>query len=127
MSISTAECFILRLRSLEMVANSSSSHNLNPILEGTSTKGVLFCVQRRKVVVDVFFERCQMLNHDRDHFISAVSTHCGKDIKLTQFCSVFLNNNFLFGGNQLICRSYNIFVSTLHTTVHNIKLTKYFR
>ena len=27
-SISTAGCFILRLRSLEMVANSSSSHNL---------------------------------------------------------------------------------------------------
>ena len=39
-SISTAECFILRLWSLEMVANSFSSHNLNPILEGTSTKGL---------------------------------------------------------------------------------------
>ena len=38
MSLSTAECFVLKLRSLEMVANSSSSHNLNPILEGTSTK-----------------------------------------------------------------------------------------
>ena len=39
-SISTAECFILGLMSLEMVANSSSFHNLNPILEGTSTKGL---------------------------------------------------------------------------------------
>ena len=38
MSISTDECFILRLRSLEMVANSSYSHDLNPILEGISTK-----------------------------------------------------------------------------------------
>ena len=36
---STAECFSLIMRSLEMVANSSFSHNLNPILEGTSTKG----------------------------------------------------------------------------------------